>query len=376
MKLQTIDTSEEFFRLRGEWDALLQSSESDCIFLTHEWLSTWWKHLSDGRRLSIMALRDGGELIGVLPLAARPAQYARMMPPILEFLGSGIIGSDYLDAIVAREREREVMMTFAEHLNSNGIMLQLSQLRAGRCIVSLLADELQQIGWVGEQTKLNVCPYIDLSEHSWESYLATLGPNVRKNIKRCLRNLPKAFRMRVDCAPETLDAGVALEILMELHRKRWDASGRSEAFQSESVIAFHREFVRLAAERGWLRLITMHLDRVPASALYGLLYRGTFCFYQSGFDPLFSKYSVGLATMALAVNTAIEGGALEFDFLHGDEEYKFHWTREARDLARIEIHPPHTTAWIYRHAIGLNRAARQMARRVLHSAGDHAALNR
>jgi hypothetical protein len=53
------------------------------------------------------------------------------------------------------------------------------------------------------------------------------------------------------------------------------------------------------------------------------------------------------------------------DFLHGGEEYKFHWARGVRDLTRLELHPPQATAWIYRHAIAVNRAARQMARRVL-----------
>jgi CelD/BcsL family acetyltransferase involved in cellulose biosynthesis len=123
-------------------------------------------------------------------------------------------------------------------------------------------------------------------------------------------------------------------------------------------------------------VIVIYLDDVPASALYGFMYGRTFYFYQSGFDPAFGKHSVGVGTMAIAINTAIEEGASEFDFLHGDEEYKFHWARETRDLNRIELHPPQASAWVYRHALGLNRAARRMARRVLNTARDHAALNR
>src|SRR6185503_14065572 len=125
--------------LRGEWNALLESSVSDCVFLTHEWLSAWWKHLADGRRLSILTLRDGGELIGILPVAERAPQLARMMPRTLEFLGSGVIGSDYLDVIAARGRESEVMAAFADHLNSRGLMLQLSQLRGGSSVATVLA---------------------------------------------------------------------------------------------------------------------------------------------------------------------------------------------------------------------------------------------
>jgi hypothetical protein len=56
---------------------------------------------------------------------------------------------------------------------------------------------------------------------------------------------------------------------------------------------------------------------------------------------------------------------MEYDFLHGDEEYKFHWADGTRDLGRIELYPPHARGRIYRHAIHFNRAARSVARRVL-----------
>ena len=117
-----IRNTEEFARLREEWDALLATSASDCVFLTHEWLFTWWKHLADGRDLAIITARDGGKLIGILPLARRTAQYARMMPEVAEFLGSGIIGSDYLDVIIEKGREDDVLGEFGRELNSRGLM--------------------------------------------------------------------------------------------------------------------------------------------------------------------------------------------------------------------------------------------------------------
>jgi len=375
MKLETIETFDEFLNLGNEWRGLLESSASDCLFLTHEWLSTWWKHLAEGRRLCILAARDAGKLIGVLPAAERAAQLSRMTPRVLEFIGSGIIGSDYLDVIVAKGREEEVTEAFADYLHSRGLMLQLSQLRGMNSVAVMLASRLRRRAWTISEARLNMCPYIDLRAHTWESYMSMLGPTIRKNINRCLRNLPSTFDMRVECARTPLEAPGALDIVIELHKKRW-SKGLSEAFQSDSVIAFHREFAQLAADRGWLRLLSLFLDSIPASALYGLKYGPTFYFYQSGFDPAYSKHSVGVATMALAIKTAIEDGASEYDFLHGDEEYKFHWASGSRDLTRLELHPPQATAWIYRHAIDLNRAARKMARRVLNKARVHAALNR
>lgn len=365
MNVETIESADEFFSLRDSWNELLQSSPSSGVFLTHEWLSSWWRHLAEDRRLSIIVARENGRLAGVLPLAERRAQYSRMMPRVLEFLGSGQIGSDYLDAIIAAGREGDVTAAFAQYCHARGLMLQLSQLRAGNCAASLLSESLAARGWTTASTKLNICPYIDLTGTTWEKYLAELGPNIRKNLTRYLRILPKHFSMQVDCVQSPSDATAALETVMALHRKRWEAAGTSEAFQTPAVVKFHQEFARLAAERGWLRILVLRLNGRAVASLYGLRYGPTFYFYQSGFDPEFRKQSVGVATMGLAIKTAIEEGALEYDFLHGNEEYKFHWASATRDLGRVELYPPGAGTRIYKHAIYFNRAARRVARRVL-----------
>src|SRR4051812_18102028 len=124
MIVETIDTLEEFSQLRSEWNNLLLSSSANCVFLTHEWLSSWWKYLSEGRNLSIITVRDDRTLVGILPVAERAPQYARMMPRVLEFLGSGVIGSDYLDVIVLNGGEKEIVSAIAQHLNERGLMLQ------------------------------------------------------------------------------------------------------------------------------------------------------------------------------------------------------------------------------------------------------------
>jgi CelD/BcsL family acetyltransferase involved in cellulose biosynthesis len=365
MNIETITSSEHFCSLRESWNDLLKSSSSDCVFLTHEWLSAWWKHLAGDRRLSILVARDGGKTVGILPVAERGVQYARMMPRTLEFIGSGLIGSDYLDAIIKAGCEAEVNAAFAEHIHGRGLMLQLSQLRRETALVQGLAQVLRTRGWLAAETKLNICPYIDLSGLTWQTYVSGLGANIRKNLNRYLRLLPSNFEMQVDCVRDVDSADSALDTVIELHEKRWKRAGTSEAFQNPEVIDFHREFVRLAAERDWLRLLIVRLNGQPAASLYALRYGPTFYFYQSGFDPAFSKHSVGVATMGLSIKTAIEEGALEYDFLHGNEEYKFHWARSSRDLGRLELYPTHARGRLYRHAIHLNRAARKMARRVL-----------
>jgi CelD/BcsL family acetyltransferase involved in cellulose biosynthesis len=100
VQVEKIESSEAFERLAGEWTELLAASRSDCLFLTWEWLFTWWKHLSGARRLSILAVRSRGELIALAPFASRPRRLEKFLSVgALEFLGTGSVGSDYLEQL-------------------------------------------------------------------------------------------------------------------------------------------------------------------------------------------------------------------------------------------------------------------------------------
>ena len=365
MIVESIETTAAFGDLRDEWNSLVEVSRSKCVFLTHEWLFTWWKHLSGTRKLCILTARQDGRLAGILPLALRAPQYSRMMPRSLEFLGSGLIGSDYLDAVALPEQEREVIEAFSDHLSRAGMVLHLTAVRHRSSVVADLARHLCRDGWSATDSVINVCPYLDLRGKTWETYISCLGSSQRYNFNRRLKNLQRNYDVRIDVAPTSADARAILEIAIDLHRKRWASKTTSEAFQDAETVAFHREFVDLAVAKGWLRLFVMRIDGVPAAALYGLRYGDIFYFYQSGFDPAWSRQSVGLVMMGLAIRAAIEEGVAEYDFLHGTEEYKYHWSPQARELGRLELYPHHSRGRLSRRAVDLNRAVRKMAKRML-----------
>src|SRR5262245_10871021 len=104
---EIIESPEQLEKLREEWSDLLAESSSAGFFLTPEWQLAWWKHLGRRRRLRILAVREGGRLIGLAPLAVAPPS-ARLLLPIRrnEMLGTGLAGSDHLDLILRHGWER------------------------------------------------------------------------------------------------------------------------------------------------------------------------------------------------------------------------------------------------------------------------------
>ena len=52
---------------QAEWDTFVEANGGD-IFMTYDWLNSWWKYYAQGRKLAIFLFRRNGELVGILPL--------------------------------------------------------------------------------------------------------------------------------------------------------------------------------------------------------------------------------------------------------------------------------------------------------------------
>jgi len=362
-RVVTIETVSRFASLRKEWSSLLQESDADCLFLTWEWLYTWWKHLAADRQLHLLTVRRDGKLLAIAPFAVRPPRPERLLPcKALEFLGTGAVGSDYLDLIVRRGAEGVALQAIADHLAEHLSVLELRQVKAGSPLASRLASSLQQDGWAANQTVTDVCPYLEIAGQSWESYLAGVGPSHRQNVRRRLRRIAASFHVDFQQVRTEAQRRECLKLFADLHHRRWAERQGSEALDGKGIMDFHEEFSAIALQRGWLRLFMLRLDGKPVASIYAFKYGKVFYFYQSGFDPAYSSHSVGLVTMGLVIQRAIEEGVEEYDMLHGDEEYKFLWARNGRDLVRLDCYPPNAEGALYRRAMelrqGLKRAAR------------------
>ena len=364
--VETITEVEAFRELREEWTLLLARSDADCLFLTWEWLHTWWTHLAADRRLFIVAVRSGGELIAVAPLALTAGRRAGLAPlSSLTFLGTGSVGSDYLDVIVAQGREAEAYDGLARGLGAQPFALQLAQLHRGTSATVGLARRLARRGWQCTERPADRCPFIALQGVSWGSYLASLDGHHRSNWKRRRANLDKAFAMRFERVETDGERAAALGAFFALHSQRWEGRGGSTAFYSASLREFHEAWTRVALDRGWLRFFLMRLDGRPVGAIYGFRYRGTFGFYQTGFDPAYARHGIGQVMIGLSIKSAIEEGADEYDLLHGTERYKADWARSMRELSRIEAYPPSLRGRVHGRLAALDRRARRVARGAL-----------
>lgn len=356
LTVHEINETRAFEALAEDWQALLADSTADPLFLSWEWLFTWWRCLGRGRALRLLVVRDGDALVAIAPLVRRAPALRRLQPfEVLEFLGTGTAGSDYLDLIMRRGREADALRALHRHLVDARVSLEFSHTLGDDSLAAQLAQRLAGTGWARVDEPVEVCPYIALSGHDWDSYLETLSSSHRYNVRRRFRKLEKNFEARFECAASPAERTAFFADLVRLHRLRRDPLGGSDGLDGAEMVEFHDAFSALAQARGWLRLYRLSLDGAAVAAVYGFVVREKFYFYQSGFDPAFGRHSVGLLVLAHSMRAAIDERVWEYDLLHGDERYKYHWSSGERTLTRHHLYPPHARGAVAHRLFGLKR---------------------
>lgn len=336
LRIEAVTDVEAFAAMRDSWSDLLAHSRSDSVFLSWEWLHSWWTQCAFGRQLAILTVSQGGELVAIAPLSRSGPSWTGL--PTLQFLGTGRVGSDYLDLIIRRGHEEAAVKALANHLAQTRSILDLRQILPASSAAGRMAAALRRLGLLTRANQTSRCPFIDLRGLTFEAYLASLGSEHRHNFRRRLLKIETKHALKFELVSNEARRLEMLPVLFDLHRLRWAGRG-GDGLTGPGILELHEDFSRRAMDRGWLRLFVLWLGDTPAAAVYGFRRGSVFSFYQSGFDPRFSKLGVGLVAMGLTIKSAIEEGALEFDMLHGEEPYKFHWARHSRRLSRVLSYP-------------------------------------
>lgn len=323
MKVERVDSLSS---LRDFWNEVLESAASRSIFQTFEWVSTWWDHFGDGKRPYFLVARDGREPVGIAPLFIDTMRVKGLpLFRVMRFVASG--PSDYLDFILKSGYEDQVLEAFVRRFlddRGNWDLIWLSEVPEASPTNRLLPKILSSDGLASRTEKNSVCPYIDLPD-SWEQYTSSLGREVRKGARKKLKRLSKAGQVGAGYARENGEIGNAMADFFSLHEKRWSSDparghGRSEAFK-----AFHADAAAKLSE--FLDLSFLKIGGRSIASMYCYEYGATQWFYLQGMDPDYSYYSPCFVLTMREIEDAIGKGLKRFDFMRGDEAYKYHFTK-------------------------------------------------
>lgn len=327
--------------LQMDWNPLLSQARFDTIFLTHEWQTTWWNHLGHGDPWILAFHRcDTGDLVGIVPLyhfRHEDGDHAGLCR--LTLIGC-IEVSDYLDAIMAAGWEEQVYAGLLTWLRSESAppwdILDLCNLPEESLTWQTFPALAEEAGLRVTVRQEDVAPQFRLPQR-YETYLQDYldkkqRHEVRRKQRRAEQNAHVGFYIvngREHCLEAEMDDFIALQ--------RASRADKSE-FMTPEMRRFFDAMAHAMLDAGHLCLSFLTLDGEKAAALLAFNYKGRYLLYNSGYDPDdHGQLSPGWVLLSYCIQYAIASGMWLFDFMQGDEEYKFRFGSQEYKVMRVLV---------------------------------------
>lgn len=327
-EISLIEDVEGISGLAPEWGMLVEDSITDevygapWIFSRPEWHLSWLEAYGSACRPRVVAARAGGRLVGVLPMAVTRGRYVDFFSTYLEPM-TGYF-ADYQAPVLAKGRKDALgPMLDAAFQGIEGQVLVWRNLPLTHPVARNVREHFAARGWpvVAEES---VCPYLRLSGSYSEIEKLWKG-KLRQDVRRRRRKLDGSLALEVIERAEDVPAW--LEDLFAAHRRKWLSESQPSEFASQTHQDYYRAMARKLFGKG-LHLSSLLLDGRRVSYHCGFLSGGWFYFYKTAYDKEFASVSPTKLHVSLLMELGCASGWQGFDFLQGDEPYKFDWTSQ------------------------------------------------
>lgn len=317
--------------LATQWDALLVDSPHNLPFLKFEYLKLWWQNKGAGEwpqdaELLLVTAHEDAQLIGAAPLFKTADGFIR-------FVGSIEI-TDYLGFIAKTENLDEFMQGVFQTLSGEDWQyMALHNIFADSPVIPAIKKAAKTAGWQFSQEQIEVAPSISL-DGNWETYLSTVKKKQRHEIRRKLRRAESAeqevaFRFINDEA----EIPKAMQKMFTLMRNDND----KVAFLTPQMEEFFQKLALWAHREQILNLAFLEIDGQPAACNFSFDYDNQVWLYNSGISTEYNELSPGWVILGNLIQWCTENGKTRFDFMRGDEEYKYRFGAENRHLMQLNV---------------------------------------
>nr|RNJ67543.1 MAG: GNAT family N-acetyltransferase [Leptolyngbya sp. IPPAS B-1204] len=367
MYIDIIDTLEAMQSVRERWNSVYEADLHSQFFVSWVWIFGYLKRQSDaGVPWFVLAARPGSsesDYVAFLPLNVC-VQNDDELGLYSQLKLAGITDSHSPGFICIPEYEHDATAAFVAYLQHQETWsvfeLQHMQKDSPRLLHVLNSFPANQVKIVEMGDRVykdeldaidnSICPYIPLPT-DWEEYLQSLGASTRKNIRKKLKRFLQQSDGPDGCyIASANEANIEryLDILLGFWQANWES--RKGAKHCSMVADSWRFLLRHCFNHHCLYLpILWHGDR-PVGAIAHFIDRShqSLLSFVSARDETFTDLSPGLILHSEAIRYAIQNGFRVYDFLMGNEAYKYSFGAQEHYITTVVIH---RKDWIHQDII-------------------------
>jgi CelD/BcsL family acetyltransferase involved in cellulose biosynthesis len=225
--------------------------------------------------------------------------------------------------------EHEAAIALGRFLSTTGSGWDVAHLQGLRPGALLLRPEALGESGPGSIRASNRCPFLRLDP---ERPVTPLKKDFASRVARKSRGLIDRGGMRFRRCSSESEIEPLLTALFADHQRRWQGRGEAGAFAADPKRDFYRRVTPDLLRAGRLELFGLWDGERPRAVLFGASAGRTLFYLQSAFDMELASHGPGNVLMYQILRDAQARGFERFDFMKGDESYKFQWTTEEEPL--------------------------------------------
>jgi len=327
---RVIDDFDHLRNLRDQWEVLLDRSLNGTVFQSYEWISNWWKRFGFGKKLFVVAVSSSDSLVGLALFMIVVRTHGGITIRSLHFCGEtgSRLCPDHLDVIASPGFEEQTVDVVINKIFSNTNawdMVSLSSIAHGSVLYKRMLLELDNNHYSYGNGVSCEAPFLELPSRS------------HKNWKDKLKKLSKTYLVTTDILMKLHDVEHGLAITKQLVGASAMRKNHLSSWDDEEYANFHLDVCRELADKIKFNVAVLYCNDLPVAVLYGYVVKNKYLMYSIGLDSDYGKFSAGQILIGKFIEYLTENRIAEFDFLRGDEDYKYRWTDTSRQNNYINI---------------------------------------
>lgn len=299
--IRVVRSIEEFRCLQSKWSKLLAKSNANDLFMSWDWLFSWWKVWGENSldSLNIVLIEQKNDVVGIVPMMLSNGLSIPYFPgKRLQFIGSHwkhypSIRTECFSPIFDMDYEDEAKLEFKDYLSSIAVCDEICICDSINCSFMMVDKSLQSLN--SDTSKLwqnDICYYIN-TEDGLTEYKASLGRNTRK---KYFNDQKKLQEQEINNTINECDFINVCNYLNGFHSIRWN----NKVFNRD-VIRFYSYFFSISEHSKAKFYLLKNKNGKVLSIVFCIKNLTTLYYIQSGFAEEKLPFALGKVHMGIVI---------------------------------------------------------------------------
>jgi hypothetical protein len=230
-----------------------------------------------------------------------------------------------------RQKDVQLIFGYFSQINKDWDLLDLHSIPEEYNNFEILCNGVKKNNFNSEEYSCFPNWFIDSINYSSDVYFRYRSKNLRASIKKNFRNARNNGNLEFKMITGADGIDQYINQYFEVYARSWK---KEEKIGGNFLI----EWIKYAAQKGWLRLGLVFLDGAVIAAGFAILCNGFAYFAKTAYDEEHEEVGPGSIWLTEMIKYVIDIDRVSvIDLLRGDEEYKRHWVEKRRERKGILI---------------------------------------